>query len=330
MHSSTSSGTRDAQMVLGVSPAEDNRRWESLPVFDKTATFDDMFAYLPQFDRAPFQAKGGSAANPFYHVVSRRAKGGRPAVPVGLVSTTYQLIQHREVFTAIRKAIGARDLDVGKMKCDATFTVHHERMELRVHFPRAYDADVGDGHPIGLQLCCFNSVDGRSSFGLYLGWLRFVCSNGLIVGTTTAKWKRPHRESLQLDAIGAVLADGMARTDRERKRFKRAIEEKIPDDALENWIDGPVVKTWGPKAATRIFQILSTGRDCELANPFEKALPSQRAVTLTNEVPGSIPAPATKFSVMQALSWIASHRNALQERSVMTRQIPLLLVQLRN
>lgn len=314
----------------GLDLDEEQRHWNGLPVFDQEGTFDEMHASLPSFERSSFQMSGSDTPNPFYNVVSRKAEKDKPAIPVGLVSPTYCLIDHRDVFTTLRRVIHSQGIDVGDLKCNATFTTHQERMELRVNFPDKYKAHVGDGNPIGLQLFCVNSVDGRSSFVLYLGWFRFVCSNGLIVGTTTAKWKKAHRDSLRLDSINAVLTKGVAKAEKERERLKRSVEEKVPDGALTQWADEAVAKAWGVKAATRILHIVNEGRDCELLNPFEKAPPSQRAVTLTHDIPGALPAPATRFSVMQAASFIASHRNAVQERAVMTRQIPALLAKLRR
>lgn len=321
------SDSRDQQSLLYL-PAEENHHWDSLPTFEQEGAFDAISATVPQFERLPFQSGDGQPPNPFFRVVSRKAEGNLPAIPVGLVSATYRLIQHREVFAAVRTALSSPKYDVGKLVCNATFTTHHERMALRIHMPSNYRADVGDGYPIGLQLCVFNSVDGRSSFGIHLGWFRFVCSNGLIVGTTAAKWKKQHRDSLNLGTIGEVLKDGLRKAERERLTLKRAAESKVSLPDLEQWADGPLVTAWGVKAATRALHILATGRDCRLANPFEKALPSQRAVIPAEGVPGAVSPPATRFSVMQALSWISSHRNALQDRVMMTRQIPELLVRL--
>jgi Domain of unknown function (DUF932) len=36
------------------------------------------------------------------------------------------------------------------------------------------------GNPLGLRLECFNSVDGSSRLVILFGWLRFVCTNGLV------------------------------------------------------------------------------------------------------------------------------------------------------
>jgi hypothetical protein len=321
------SDARVQQSVLHL-PTEENHHWDGLPTFEQDASFDAISATVPQFEQLPFQLGSGQPPNPFYRVISRKAAGNSPAIPVGLVSANYRLIQHQEVLAAIRTALVSPKFEVGKLACNATFTTHHERMALRVNMPSSHQVDAGDGYPIGLQLCVFNSVDGRSSFGIHLGWFRFVCSNGLIVGTTAAKWKKPHRDSLNLDTIGEVLKDGFQKAEREQLMFKRAAERKVSLPNLEQWADGPLVKAWGVKAATRALHILATGRDCRLANPFKKALPSQHAIIPTEEVPGAVSPPATQFSVMQALSWISSHCNALKDRVTMTRQIAELLVRL--
>jgi hypothetical protein len=43
-----------------------------------------------------------------------------------------------------------------------------------------------------MRLECFNSVDGSTKFQAFMGWYRFVCSNGLIVGITQVDMRRRH------------------------------------------------------------------------------------------------------------------------------------------
>jgi len=65
-------------------------------------------------------------------------------------------------------------------------------MALGIRLPDKYGLDLDDGNPMSLQLLCFNSVDGSTRFMVVLGWFRFVCANGLIVGTAASSLRGRH------------------------------------------------------------------------------------------------------------------------------------------
>ena len=74
-------------------------------------------------------------------------------------------------------------------------------------------------------------------------------------------------------------------------------------------------------AAARTCHIVRTGFDGAIEDPFEKALPHQRKVKNDVEVPGSCAPVRDVFHLSQVLSWIASHRNTIEDRLIKTREI---------
>jgi len=98
------------------------------------------------------------------------------------------------------------------------------RIALSVGLPDDYAFTPRDGHELALRFELFNSVDGSVPFLATVGWLRFVCSNGFVVGTTTAKVRQRHSKGLNIEDCSMVLADGH-RHDRPRWQAGPAADE---------------------------------------------------------------------------------------------------------
>ena len=189
-----------------------------------------------------------------------------------------------------------------------------EWMNFRAYFPESHNHMPKDEKPLGLRLECFNSVDGSSRLVILLGWLRFVCSNGLVIGETKAELRDVHDEHLDLDVIPQIIAAGMTEVAQDLKRLTTWEATKVRPRTLEKWANGAVTKKWGKKAACRVFHICMSGRDVDIVDPFAKGDATEKPVNLTIEVPGSARPANTLYDVSQALSWVATHRNNAEER----------------
>src|SRR4051812_43694778 len=81
-------------------------RWNGLPVHRWDGTYDETIERIPIFDRRPFGFEtqpSGLSENQFYDLIVRRPAGGSTAeMPVGVVSKTYSLIQHRDIANQAR------------------------------------------------------------------------------------------------------------------------------------------------------------------------------------------------------------------------------------
>ena len=132
---------------------------------------------------------------------------------------------------------------------------------------------------MALRLECFNSVDGSSRFRALMGWFRFVCSNGLIIGVTRFGVSRRHLGDLRLKDVGLVLASGLKEAETEKKNFEQWRKREIKRDRLAAWIDKDLWKGWGFKAATRTFHIAcsATVLRANLSPPASTLLPHGRA-----------------------------------------------------
>jgi hypothetical protein len=251
-------------------------------------------------------------------------------VPVGVVSKQYRLVQHSEVFDLALEALKQAKISLSEVAWQLTLTKYGERMALRVQLPHGYGLDLGDGNPMALQLQCFNSVDGSTRFMAVLGWFRFVCSNGLIVGTATSSLRSRHDERLEVEDIASVFREGLVQATGEREMYRKWVRTTVGQAAIRGWIDGSVAKEWGKKAAARAYHIIETGYDAKFVKPFERARPSERAVEHGSRVPGCVVPARNAFAVSQALAWLAKERRDVEEQLEWSRQIRDLMKDLLN
>jgi hypothetical protein len=207
-------------------------------------------------------------------------------------------------------------VDTSNVRCELGLTELDEWMNLRIYFPDEYSYTPADGHKLDLRFEAFNSVDGSSRLVLLLGWFRFVCLNGLVIGETLTEIRDVHNPALDLMKIESAIAEGTRFAELDKVRMKKFESLPVQIDALVAWIDSPLSSAWGKKAACRVFHICNSGFDIELADPFAPGLPSEKPVRCLCRVPGAPAQAKNLYQVCQALSWVATGRNSAEERVV--------------
>ena len=276
---------------------------------DYEGELDDVIAHLPEFDRVPFGTQFG-VSNEFLDTIVRRADPAAriPEVPVGVVSKRYQLVTHVEAAGAVRRALAAAGVHPREMDAEAHVCVYGTRLALFARLPRAYDFDPGDDHPLALRVILLNSVDGSSPLRVLLGWYRFVCANGLVVGTTRSELRLAHREGASANAAAEVVREGLLLAGRERATLHLWRTIPIEPRRLVAFTDRELAEAWGVRAAALFLVIATTGFDAEPADPFEPGPPHAKTMLRTRRVPGSPAYARTAWDVCQALAWIAKDR----------------------
>ena len=291
-----------------------------------TGELDDVLARLPAFDRVPFSAPDG-IDNQFLDAIVRREepRRGLPAVPVAVVSKRYQLLPHPEAADAVRAALRSIGVHPRDMAAEAQLTSYGARMHLQVRLPREFDFDPGDGHPMALRLICLNSVDGSSPLRMLLGWYRFVCANGLVVGATRNEWRLIHREGMMPADVAPLLQAGLELAEREKAALVEWRTTPVAASRLRPFADGRLASAWGVRLAARFLHIAVTGFDAELAYPFEPGPPSAKTMAPSRRVPGSPAFVQTAWDACQSLAWLAKERRDPRERVEKMLQIPELM-----
>ena len=309
---------------------EERVRWRARDASYMAGSWSSLSQRIPRFTLEDFKAKTDGPANPHIRTVVRQPLTvTEQPIPIGVVSNTYCLAQHGKVVEMCIQGLREHGIDPKVLKCEVGLTSLGEWMNFRAYFPESYSYTPKDGKKLSLRLECFNSVDGSSRLVIMLGWFRFVCSNGLIIGETKAELRDVHDEHLNLGVIPGIIANGLAkvRSDLERLRQWETTPFDLP--GLEGWIDAHLAEKWGKKAACRTLHICRGGTDVEISDPFAGGKASEKPVKILEPVPGAPNPSRNLYDVCQALSWLATTRNSAEERLEWQSQIPKLIDNLR-
>lgn len=297
--------------------------WLGEPAFTTTGRLADVTTQISTFDRVPF------GTNPRLDMIVRPAAArGEIPIPTAVVSKKYALVQHTSLIDALTEAVRSADVDPKSLACSLTMSESGARMRMRVELPERFTFAPPDGHRMALTFECFNSVDRTVPLFAALGWLRFVCTNGLIVGTTHASMRRYHRLPLRTDDLQPLLIEGLAAANAERKSLAGLMGRKVSGRGLDTWVDGPVAKTWGPFAATRVHSIVTTCLDGEPSRRPKSTPPHAREIENARPVPGADGPADSAYGILQALAWVAARRKEVAEQTKWRAQIPGLMDQL--
>lgn len=327
----TEIGFDSAQAPQALSIMEELGRWHARDVSYISGTWQQIQKCIPSFKLEAYRLGPEEPINPYLKNVVRQplTPAERPT-PVGTVSNTYSLAQHHEVIGKCLSAFEAIKVDPAPLKCELGLTPLGEWMNFRIYFPDEFNHQPADKEPLGLRLECFNSVDGSSRLAVVLGWLRFVCTNGMIIGETLCNFKDIHNRHLDLEKITEVIQSGLKKVDQDKLRMNAWEKASLQQFNLQAWVDSELPKKWGKKAATRIFAICQRGYDVELMDPFESALPSEKQIKQIEAVPGSAIPAKNLYDLSQALSWVASGRRNPEERMQQQKEIPSLIQSLKK
>jgi hypothetical protein len=301
-------------------------RWRARDASYMTGRWKTLSKRIPTFSIEDFKAKADGPSNPHIRTVVRQPLTvTEQPIPVGVVSNTYRLAQHREVVEMCLKGLQAHGIDPQVLRCEIGLTPLAEWMNFRAYFPEEFSHSPKDQHKLSLRFECFNSVDGSSRLVILLGWFRLICTNGLIIGETRAELRDTHDENLNLEIIPEAIANGLGKVKADLERLRRWEDTIVEVPVFEEWIDGHLAEQWGKKAACRTLHICRSGADVQITDPFAGGKASEKPVKSINAVPGA-PKPARNlYDVCQALSWLATTRNTAEERLEWQASIPKLI-----
>jgi hypothetical protein len=306
-------------------------RWHARDVRYVEGTWEQLYNLLPVFKMEAYRLEPDGPVNPYMQSVIRLPLTllERP-IPVGVVSNTYRLAQHGDVAEKCVEGVREAGFKSADLRYQVGLTELGEWMNFRIYFPETFDHVPADRNRVGLRLECFNSVDGSSRLVLMLGWLRFICSNGMVIGETKAELKAIHNQQMDLDMIPWIVHEGLSLVQEDRKRLSNWESSPVSQSQLTQWADKIIPRVWGKKAACRAFHICTSGFDVEYNDPFAIGEPTTKAVTRTVRVPGAPDAAKNLYDVSQALSWIATSRQDSDERVDWQAQIPELVQRLQE
>ena len=310
-----------------------NLKWDSRLVNEHKGNLVDIAGFLSVFRKQPFNV--GGSANKHLHVVVNTSDGG---TPIATVSKSYSLVQHFEILGIITKAFENLRYNIDETECNLYLTEYGERMWLKIQFLKGYEFDPGDGHVLIPQLHVRNSVDGTTPLAFELSWYRLICMNGLMCLDTESRFSKRHIKTLNPGLFIEYLNENLSKIQREKEVYTKWKQKELNADTdveiLQNWIDTIVSDRWGRRNAERVYSILETGQDLKITRFKDKNTEANKdsymiRISLEGNVPGAQPA-ENIYDVANALSWISSHQNSLQQQYKMMLQVPKMLKELED
>jgi len=112
----------------------------------------------------------------------------------------------------------------------------HQKHLVRLSHPELLATDHSD---VKLQLLVTNSHDGSSSFKMQLGFFRFVCSNGLIVGETFETIRLRHSGTI-LEEIDGAIERMVAQTKKLDASITSLKQKKLDESSVRSFIEEAV------------------------------------------------------------------------------------------
>ena len=308
--------------------------WLGSKVAERNLDYSNVRGELPEFTRRPLNFlqpdSTFTSIHPRLDTILREPTKEDPHFrPAGVVSANYGLVAHRNIFDVADAAL--RHAKVGTItKAHLAISEFGERMHLSLYFPDRFAFDPGDDNKMALRMEIINSVDGSSRLRILLGWFRFVCSNGLVVGVTQMDVRRRHVRDIEPEEIMRTLPKRLEEAEIEVLTLTGWRKQKVNMNSLAGWVDGPLKEAWCFKAAARTRLICNCGVDGEPAESYGKYVPSTMPMKTTSRVPGAPERAESLFDVAQALAWIAKERNEIEERIAWRAEIPDLLAELKQ
>ena len=308
--------------------------WTGRPVYEKTGNFEEIRWHTPTFDRKGFRVHNQENEH-LDMIIKMPINAFDTPIPVATVSKRYSLVQHHDVIDAIERALNTMDYPRENIETRLQLTIYGERMWLTMKLKKVLSFDPGDGHSLTPVLHVLNSVDGSTSLIFKMGWFRLICENELMrLEKGPAAVRKRHTPSLESKKLGVYLEDSIKEIIDEGEIYRTWHKIQIDRDShlLKEWIDSTVAKEWGLWCAARCYHIITTGTDGEVdlgeANTREKRKhPHTISVSSEQRVPGAKPV-ENVYDVVNALSWISSHHNALKARYDYMKEVPELLADL--
>lgn len=206
-----------------------------------------------------------------------------------IVSNDYKLIRHEQAIEKVERFIHGYNLMSGYV-VDTEFFNDRGRMRRTYRFP-SISVQISKDDTVCLTLHLFNSYDLTWPFIVLVGAFRFVCANGLVIGTKYYQFRKRHVFDLEEVGLEADL-------NRSIKKFNLQAQEwrKWAEVPMTMTVYGRVMRSmqFGVRATEEIEEKIWDGRQ-----------PESDGVPLI-----------TLWAFYNVLTWYLSHRVASLNRRV--------------
>ena len=157
---------------------------------------------------------------------------------ISIMNDTYKVVSNREVIMPLLDELSKLDT---KWIIDPSHSfVTNHRMRLQITFP---DLVFNDGRSdIALSLYISNSYNGDEAIKALQGFLRKICSNGMIAGHILSKFYSKHTKGLNVSEIREKIETSYDKIPLVKERIYQLMNSKVTDE-IKNKVEEDLGKT---------------------------------------------------------------------------------------
>lgn len=201
---------------------------------------------------------------------------------LNIVSDSYPLIKHIDVFGPMQDAINAIGLPIIKVTERSAYSGGYARVEWELD--KSFKVDDGIEDDLNVTITARNSYNYSSVVGLELGTLRWICTNGLTVGHLIAGAKKRHVPNLKVPDLIKEIVEIIAKTADVQARMTKWSTIEYPRDRFSKWLDKQII-----------------------AKPARQAILDYYAIQPDRVRVGGQPA-FTGWEALNSISWYSTHK----------------------
>ena len=149
--------------------------------------------YVSRPDPEPFEARG-------MDIITTHKGIELDGTNIAIVGSGYTVVQNDVIYPEIEEAIYNSALDTRGMTRKIRTSHDGARTIVTYTFP-AHTIEVADGDDVMLTIRVLNSYDGSWRFMLFVGAVRVLCENGMIIGEWFSEQLCKHTKNIDTDAV---------------------------------------------------------------------------------------------------------------------------------
>ena len=218
----------------------------------RRGSLGELRQHVPgKFSLVPFQH--GDKVNCLYQTVV-----SDQGLPLAIVTGSYALLNHCDLVDSLAHALEELGLDATEYPAELYIGDDGAKFGFRLALAD-FSYDPGDGYPVSGLVEIVNSADRSLPFGLSMGHLRLVCSNGLKILESTFTLAELHLKGrLNQAMVDEAIAHGLELLPRKATAFRTLHRTGIPEGFTARLLSS-IGGAWGVAAAKELERAFEGG-----------------------------------------------------------------------
>ena len=155
----------------------------------------------------------------------------------GIISKQYNVVTHEEAIKSMIDILPDFP-EFGQPKYSIRIFDDGAKMKFNVDFPEIDTTDIAENDPVAMRLTGQNSYDLAWEYRFAIEAFMLICSNGLMGFQKLGGYNNRHKNSLNLDYSGNVVAGAMGAFSEQTKIWKTWADKQLGVTEFKEIVDG--------------------------------------------------------------------------------------------